>query len=186
MNQKVTRRQLFRSLTGQGGLRRPPGAVAEERFMELCDGCGECIAACARESGVLAADRGGAPVMDFGKGFCVFCGDCLRACKTGALDASLADAVEAGEWRFPWRMEISRGACMEFSGVTCRLCESACEERAIRFRPMPGHVTRAWVEAEECNGCGECLSRCPRQAIVIIGTSGADPASGNTARECAA
>jgi ferredoxin-type protein NapF len=181
MTQTMTRRQLFRSITGQGGLRRPPGAVPEKRFMELCDGCGKCIAACASETGALTADGAGAPVLDFSKGHCLFCGDCLRACETGALDASLAGAVEDGAWRFPWRMEISETACMEFSGVTCRMCESACEERAIRFRPMPGHITRAWIAEDACNGCGECLPRCPREAIVIVETP-----EGNTNRECAA
>ena len=166
MNQRVTRRQLFRSLTGQGGLRRPPGAADETRFMELCDGCGECITACAAETGVLKPDRGGAPVLDFPANYCTFCAACIKACATGALGG--AGAVEEGDYVFPWRMEISENACMEFSGVTCRLCESACEERAIHFRPMPGHITRAWIEADECNGCGECLSRCPRDAINIV------------------
>ncbi len=167
MTQTVTRRQLFRSLAGQAALRRPPGAVDEARFMEICDGCGECIAACAAETGVLKADRGGAPVVDFAFGHCVFCGACVRACGTGALTG--AEGVEAGEVTFPWHMEISQERCMEFSGITCRLCESACEERAIRFRPMAGHVTRAWIEAQECSGCGECLPRCPNRAIAIIG-----------------
>jgi len=168
MSRNMTRRQLFRSLAGRGGLRRPPAAVSEDRFMDLCDGCGKCIEACAEETGVLVADRGGGPVLDFEKGHCIFCADCIRACTRGALDRSMIDAVEEGEFRFPWRMEISEEACMEFSGVTCRLCESACEERAIRFRPMPGHVTRAWIETADCNGCGECLPRCPRGAIAII------------------
>ncbi len=168
MSRNMTRRQLFGSLAGRGGIRRPPAAVAERQFMDLCDGCGRCIEACAKETGVLRADRGGGPVLDFESGHCVFCAECIRACTRGALDRSMIDAVEEGDFRFPWHMEISAEACMEFSGVTCRLCESACEERAIRFRPMPGHVTRAWIETADCNGCGECLPRCPRGAITII------------------
>ncbi len=174
MNQAVTRRQLFRSLTGQGDVRRPPAAVDETRFMELCDGCGECIAACAGETGVLRADRGGAPLLELEKSHCTFCAACIAACGSGALDKSLLAAVEEGEWRFPWRMEISEESCIEFSGVSCRMCESACEERAIRFRPMPGGIYRAWIEADECNGCGECIGRCPKAAIVIVeGVEGA-------------
>ncbi len=171
MSRSMTRGQLFRSLSGGGDLRRPPGAVDEAGFMDLCDGCGKCIEACARETGVLRADRGGGPVLDFESGHCVFCAECIRACTRGALDRSMIDAVEEGEFRFSWHMEISETACMEFSGVTCRLCESACEERAIRFRPLPGHVTRAWIETADCNGCGECLPRCPRGAITIIENS---------------
>ncbi len=173
MERGVTRRQLFRSLAGRGGLRRPPGAVAEARFMELCDGCGRCIEACAEETGVLKADRGGGPVLDLEASHCIFCAECIRACTRGALDRAMIDAVEEGLFRFPWRMEISPDACMEFSGTTCRMCESACEERAIRFRPLPGHVTRAWIEAEECNGCGECIGRCPKEAIAIVEGGGA-------------
>ena len=173
MKRGVTRRQLFRSLAGAGGMRRPPGAAPEARFMELCDGCGKCISACAAETGVLRADGGGGPILDLEAAHCVFCADCIRACETGALDRAMIAAVEEGDFRFPWRMEISEGACMEFSGTTCRMCESACEERAIRFRPLPGHVTRAWIEAEECNGCGECIGRCPKGAIVIVEGGGA-------------
>jgi ferredoxin-type protein NapF len=164
MKQEMTRRQLFRSLTGQGALLRPPGGVAEASFMELCDGCGECISACAREAGVLVAGRGGAPVLDFSRGGCLFCADCVSACKTGAL---VGAAMIRAEYSFTWKMEISEQKCMEFSGNTCRMCESACEMRAICFRPLPGHITRAWVDAELCNGCGECLSRCPSAAISI-------------------
>jgi len=169
MSRRVSRRELFRRATGGGALRRPPAAVEEARFLELCDGCGKCITACeAAESGVLVADRAGAPLVELGTRFCIMCGDCVKACPTGALDASLAETVEMGEWAFPWRMEIDPAACLEFAGTTCRMCESACEWSAIRFRPVPGFRWEAWIELADCTGCGECLPRCPRQAIRII------------------
>ena len=183
MSRTVSRRELFRRLSGAGVVRRPPGAVAEARFMELCDGCGRCIDACAGETGVLTADRGGAPVIDFSRGFCTFCAACVRACGTGALRDGAA--VEMGERPFAWRMRIDEAGCLEFAGTTCRLCESACEWEAIRFRPLPGFRTRAWIEAEACTGCGECLSRCPQKAIVVV-EAGDDPTGENGNRERAA
>ncbi|WP_051928770.1 ferredoxin-type protein NapF [Thermopetrobacter sp. TC1] len=165
MSRRLTRRELFASLTGDA-IRRPPGAVCEAEFLERCDGCGRCIEVCAAETGVLKPDRAGAPLLDFARGHCTFCALCVKSCPTGALKN--AEAVEWREWAFPWHMSIDEAACLEFTGTTCRMCESACEDAAIHFRPLPGFRTRAWIEAAECTGCGECLARCPQQAIRII------------------
>ncbi len=146
---------------------RPPGAVAERRFLELCDGCGKCIVACAQETGVLRADRGGGPVMDFCAGFCTLCAACIAVCPTGALDKAQEEKVALGEWWFPWRMEIAEERCLERRGITCRACEESCEAAAIRFRPLPGYRTAVWIEADECTGCGECLHACPHGAIEL-------------------
>ncbi len=171
MSRRLTRRELLAGLVGKV-VRRPPGAVPESDFLELCDGCGRCIQACSQETGILKPDRAGAPILDFDGGHCTFCAKCVRSCPTGALEN--AEAVEWREWAFPWHMGIDEGACLEFRGTTCRLCESACEDGAIRFRPLPGFKTRAWIEEAECTGCGECLARCPRQAIRIIERSMAE------------
>lgn len=158
----MTRQAARRSFLLAGGqpVLRPPGAVMEERFLDLCDGCGKCIAACVSKTGVLKPDRGGGPVLDFPRSHCTFCGACAAACPTGALRAASANAL-------PWRMRIEPEDCLEFSGVACRACESACGERAIRFRPLPDFRGEALIDAAACTGCGECIGACPLDAITI-------------------
>jgi ferredoxin-type protein NapF len=147
---------------------RPPAAVDERRFLELCDGCGKCIAACAEETAVLKADRGGGPWLDLQASFCTLCAACIEACPAGALDKAKAEQVALGEWFFPWVMRIDEKRCLEFRGITCRACEESCEAEAIRFRPLPGPVTQARIVADDCTGCGECLRACPEKAILTL------------------
>lgn len=149
---------LTGSLGGRASPLRPPWAVAEARFRELCDGCGDCRRAC--PEAILVRGRGGLPAVDFGQGGCTFCGACVTACPTGAL-------ARAGEG-VPWGLRAVVGeGCLSLSGVTCRVCEERCEARAIRFRPQLGGRATPEVAAAACTGCGGCMSACPVAAIEI-------------------
>lgn len=56
-------------------------------------------------------------------------------------------------------------ACLAFNGVDCRLCDDACDQRAIRFRPRPGGAYTPSIDTESCTACGECLAVCPVGAL---------------------
>lgn len=134
---------------------RPPGAVDERAFRQLCTGCGDCVVACPQA--IITAGRGGAPVLDLSRARCDFCNACTDACTTGAL-------VAGADW--PWRARIGSG-CLSLRGVSCRICEDGCDAAAIRFRPALGGCATPRIDPLSCTGCGECISLCPEAAITL-------------------
>lgn len=149
---------------------RPPWAPEENKFLESCTRCGDCVTAC--ETGLLNVGGGGFPEAGFKAGqagYCSFCGACAAACQPGVLQP------EAG--RAPWSQVISIASnCLTQSGVVCRTCFERCEEGAIRFPLRLGGVAAPVLEASRCTGCGTCLADCPTRAISMLprGT-GAEP-----------
>ncbi|MDO5644059.1 MAG: ferredoxin-type protein NapF [Paracoccus sp. (in: a-proteobacteria)] len=145
-------RGRFRRLEDEA--RRPPWSAPD--MADLCTGCGDCGRACPQ--GIILADEGGRPIVDFSRDACTFCRACADACETGALDAGL-------ELDWPWRAVVSEPGCLSAQGVYCRACEDACDLSAIRFRLMIGGKSRPIIDLNQCNGCGACISICPTQAI---------------------
>ncbi len=134
----------------------PPWSVAGESFRSLCNGCGACVRACA--SGVISMNESGFPVIDFSNGSCTFCGDCAQSCPTGAL------RFEA-ESR-PWHLQAQIAeSCLLAQHVLCRSCGDSCEHSAIRFSLAEGQMPQ--VLADQCTGCGGCVSVCPVGAVSI-------------------
>lgn len=154
----LSRRALFGRLRGGGVQLRPPWSRCEEVFTDLCTRCGDCIAAC--ETKVIVSGHAGYPVVDFKQGHCTFCGKCRDACQS--------DCFEGSDTRAPWTLEatIDKG-CVELGGVTCRICQDACEPGAILFRPMAGGRATPSVVLERCNGCGACVGACPVHAVTV-------------------
>lgn len=149
----LTRRALFARLRGAPEAIRPPGALGEEQFVETCSRCDACIKACPKA--ILVRGHGGFPMIDFNQGACTFCGACAEACKDGCFTAARG-----------WEMKAVVGpACVEPKGVSCRMCESACDADAIRFRPMLGGRSQPVIDADNCTGCGACAAPCPVHAI---------------------
>jgi len=62
------------------------------------------------------------------------------------------------------RVEMS---CLAHSGISCRVCEDNCPERAIRFRPQLRGREFPVISAELCTACGECLPVCPVSALSL-------------------
>ncbi len=152
----ASRRAFLRGGIQRKSVVRPFGAVAEVRFHDLCTRCNDCQAHCPQA--VIALDSEGYPFFDPKQGDCTFCGDCISACETGALDASSA-------WL--WRAKVA-DSCLAVSGVQCRACEDHCDPQAIRFRLALGGRSHPIIDHEACTGCGGCISACPASAISLM------------------
>jgi ferredoxin-type protein NapF len=157
MHGSVNRADFLRGMWRRKVLpQRPPWALPEEAFTKTCTGCGDCVAACPEK--ILVAGSGGAPVVDFGRSGCSFCGRCVDVCRAGAFRARASA---------PWSLRAAIGAeCLSTKAVSCRVCGEHCEDAAIRFHPALGGRAIP-VVAEACTGCGDCLGVCPVGAIAM-------------------
>ncbi|OOZ40045.1 ferredoxin-type protein NapF [Solemya elarraichensis gill symbiont] len=144
---------------------RPPWAIDDAQFAELCSRCSDCLSACKEQ--IIEKGRGGFPQINFQQGECIFCGDCVEQCQTGALQKNRFEADKA-----PWMLKVQVSEkCLNFTGVDCRSCGDRCVERAIRFRPQVGGKQKLQLDYELCTGCGACVAPCPVQAINLISVS---------------
>jgi ferredoxin-type protein NapF len=155
----TSRRDFLRGRRGRAEtVLRPPWAIPAGAFEDCCTRCDECLRRC--PTGILVQGDGGFPTVDFSRGECTFCGDCVAACAPHAL------LPVAGEPAWSLRAQISE-ACLARQGVECRVCGEACGEGAIRFRPRIGGVALPELDETACTGCGACLAPCPSQAITV-------------------
>jgi len=140
---------------------RPPWALAEAAFIEACTRCGVCVEKC--PTGILVGGNGSFPVVDFQRGECDFCGECLAACGDHALLK-----IEAAP---PWHIApVIAASCIAQQNVVCRSCGDYCPPQALRFRPRIGSAAVPELDAAVCTGCGACVAVCPAQAITIKST----------------
>ncbi|MDR3432356.1 MAG: ferredoxin-type protein NapF [Rouxiella aceris] len=163
----ISRRALFRSLLQPGKqallpapttqvwrrqVPRPPQAVVEPLFLQRCDGCGDCVQACAY--GIIYLEQQKAQLqVDYAD--CNLCADCTRACSKDALDATLP--MDTG-----LRPVIS-SQCLGRLDDGCRMCEIACPGSAIFFNQHHQPV----VKNDQCTGCGKCKFVCYHGAITL-------------------
>jgi ferredoxin-type protein NapG len=128
---------------------RPPGALSESDFLNMCIKCGQCAQACKnrdsnpdrthRVSTLKMARAGdGVPVgTPFFKPLdvpCYMCTDipCVPVCPTGALDETKISSELDGEIK----LDINRAdmglavvdeeSCVAFWGIQCDACHRAC------------------------------------------------------------
>jgi ferredoxin len=163
---------------------RPPGAVAEDRFVGLCLRCGECMRVCLTnglqptlfEAGVEAMWT---PRLVSRIGYCEYsCTLCGQVCPTGAienLDMITKRNVCIGT------AVIIKDRCIPFvKPEQCMVCEEHCPtpEKAIVFDDIevqgpegPMIIKRPRVVEDLCIGCGICEFKCPIEsepAIIIV------------------
>ncbi|MCF3653452.1 MAG: 4Fe-4S dicluster domain-containing protein [Aigarchaeota archaeon] len=177
----TTRRELFRMMLGLlfiplaggflsmlpgGRVVRPPGAVDERLFLELCTRCGICVKACSSEGRGTLEPCGlldGVSMMGTPKvnplrapcesryGMCEGRLPCVRSCPTGALRWIEPEEIKLGS------VSWSPDRCIAVLGGECLVCAEVC--------PAPGAITpRNGIpvfHSNRCVGCGRCVYACP-------------------------
>ena len=109
---------------------------------------------------IIISGDGGFPTIDFKRGECTFCSDCVTACQPHALLRSDEQAA--------WSLQASIApSCLPHKGVECRACGDFCDSRAIRFTPRLGGSPLPAIDSALCTGCGACVAPCPVSAITI-------------------
>lgn len=156
----ISRMQFLRGdFSGKDAPLRPPWALPENEFSDRCDRCGDCIKHCPTH--IIKSGQGSYPIVDFAAGECLFCADCVGACKPQALYIS----NKAQPWTL--RATINSEQCLAFQNVECRSCYDPCAAQAIKITPRIGGVSIPLLNETSCTGCGACFSVCPTQAISI-------------------
>lgn len=167
----MNRLQFLRGNYKGGSAVRPPWSITENAFVDACDRCDRCIKSCHLK--IIKRGSAGFPEIDFSKGGCDFCMACAQSCPTDAIQLTTANRDH------PWHNVASiNNKCLSERGVVCRSCGEICEMRAIRFRLAVGGSAHIELNTADCNGCGECVSLCPVNAIEIKPldtTSGVSP-----------
>jgi ferredoxin len=163
---------------------RPPGALSENQFTQVCVKCGSCMKVC-YTSGIqpLLFENGinslFTPRMDFNHGFCGYeCNDCGNVCPTGAIVP-----LTMGQKRKTVMgiAKINRDICLPWAEKKpCLTCEEVCPipKKAIELENRKyisdnGEekiIKLPHVVEENCIGCGICVYHCPTEpekAILI-------------------
>ncbi len=143
---------------------RPPGAVAEPFFLQVCSRCDDCIDSCPhnaiRRAGPKYGRAEGTPVIWPWKTPCHLCEDlpCIVSCQTEALLSLNRHDVSMGV------ASIDRETCYAWQGQPCEYCHDSC--------PFPGEAIRIEekrprVVDSRCVGCGLCEYYCPVNPAAI-------------------
>lgn len=150
---------------------RPPGAIAESKFLSACVRCGLCVRACPYKTLKLAdfaaGPAAGTPHFLAREIPCEMCEDipCVKACPTGALDKSLTEINKA---RMGVAVIVSRETCLNLQGLRCDVCYRVCPviDKAITLEQTHNRRTgkhavfEPVVHASDCTGCGKCEKSC--------------------------
>lgn len=159
---------------------RPPGALPEKKFLQTCEGCGDCVQVCPANCIVIdkSSDNpiaSGKPYIDPRRLPCVMCEDmaCMQTCPTGALELvptprdirmGLAVVDHAVCFRTATLPESdeSISSCQR----DCQACVSQCPvgESAISINDA-GAIA---VHEAGCTGCGVCQWVCPTTPAAIV------------------
>lgn len=139
---------------------RPPGAIRESEFLEMCSTCRKCVDVCPEYCIVPAQSHMGAPlgtpILFPNDAACTLCSKCMDVCPSGALLPIPVEFVRIG------LAYISEQTCIAYTHEHCSSCHEACPvvPNAIKF-PEDYFATSPWVDVDACTGCGLCVKPCP-------------------------
>ncbi len=145
---------------------RPPGALPERLFLQLCARCGECIKVCPSNGLQPALFEAGlegmfTPILIPRVGECVEkCDACGQVCPTGAIQnftyEMKRDKLIIG------KATIDRSLCRPWNRTgKCQICEEHCSYKAITSEMSEWGMLVPYVHKDKCTGCGMCEKVCP-------------------------
>lgn len=136
---------------------RPPGAVSESLFPDMCHRSGECVRVCpvqAIKMDPSAYKAKGAPYIEPDEQACIVCENlaCTTVCPTGALVPTTRESVRMGSAL--WHEDT----CLRRDGGSCTICVDHCPLGATAIVLREGRIE---VIDGGCIGCGVCQHDCP-------------------------
>ncbi len=149
---------------------RPPGVTNEQKFLNKCIRCANCMRACPTnglqpvifESGLAGI---WAPHLVPEIGYCEYnCSLCGNVCPTGAIPK--LNLGQKKEQRLGLAY-INRHICIPWSqNKECIVCEEHCPvpSKAIKAYDEISNgkkIKRPFVDNSLCIGCGICQNKCP-------------------------
>ncbi len=158
---------------------RPPGAVPEDKFLQMCVRCGSCLKAC--PTGILQPLGWGAGLPGLWTPHAVgdwagcdpTCNICGQVCPTGAIRALKLEEKSAARMGLA---AVNESTCLPHADRgDCQLCVDACRGagyEAIEFVRVGAEIDEQGAPVEDsgrlapvvlperCVGCGLCQSRC--------------------------
>jgi MauM/NapG family ferredoxin protein len=154
---------------------RPPGSLAEDKFLAKCVKCGQCMRAC--PTGGLQPVRTEAgpegvytPMLVPKIGYCeYYCSLCTQVCPTGAIKKLTIEEKNKVKMGTAW---VNKSRCIPYVlGKPCIVCEEHCpvSPKAIKLveveTKLPDGTVAVQkapvVDIEVCTGCGICENKCP-------------------------
>lgn len=152
----LTRRALLKAKFGNSRQAiRLPWVRNELEFTDKCSRCYDCMAVCPEK--ILIKGDGGFPEINFNKGECTFCTECVKSCSE-----DLFNSLEETPWSL--KAQVTED-CFANKKVVCVVCKEQCEIEAIKFIPKVGGIMDIELSLELCTGCGACAKPCPTDAI---------------------
>ncbi len=143
-------------------LMRPPGAVAEPRFLEFCTRCSACADACAPGAIIRTGPHWGpalelTPSLIVEERACALCEGvpCAAACETGALVPLQVAEIRLG------LAVVDAPLCRNELGERCTDCGDACPVAgALQVPRRGGRPGVPEIDPTLCTGCGQCVAAC--------------------------
>lgn len=135
-----------------------PGVVDKEAFLERCEGCLQCAAACPHHAITWIETEPGVrfPFINPAEAPCRLCDDmpCSAACPTGGLAM-----VEPADVRMGKAM-LDPVRCLCLGDVACTVCYESCplKDHAIIW---DADIKAPLINLRYCTGCGVCVHVCP-------------------------
>lgn len=131
---------------------RPPYAIDEALFLEICNGCGDCVKVCPTEIITLQQDKA---YLNLDMNHCTHCGQCVDSCDSNALNRTESNKIDA--------IPKFTSNCNNYLGTRCQVCVSSCPQNAISIAPeqLPK------VDESLCDGCSICRSDCYMGSVVM-------------------